>query len=107
MGGGRAPLEGGRSRPLRVAGQAERPYVGVWPTSLQVAWQAPEWALGCARLGLGQLATSGPETAHRGQSNVIENEALVGVSSFNYPLIFKQPTSTGASSKGSGAACLG
>lgn len=76
------------------------------PTSLQVAGQAPEWALGCAHQGMGQLATSGLETARWGQRDIIENQALVRVSSFNYPLIIKQPTSPVASSKGSGVACL-
>lgn len=76
------------------------------PTSLQVAGQAPEWPLVCAHQGVGQLATSGLETAHRGQRDVIEKETCVGVSSFNYPLIIKQLTSPVASSKGSGVACL-
>ena len=41
----------------------------------------------------------GQKTAHQRHSQVTENQALVEVSSVNYPLIIKQSTSTVALSK--------
>ena len=107
MGGGGGILEG--QEVTAPPGWLVKQSVHAWRCgrlASRLCWAGPGQALGCAHQGVRQLATSGWETAHRGQSYVIENQALVGVSSFNYPLIIKQPTSTVASSKHSGVACL-